>query len=229
MLQKRYILFQTIISVLAFLCSCSLSYAGEISGHEYVDLGLSVKWATCNIGASSPEKFGDYFAWAETAPKDNYVWNSYRWSVPGNSKSQNNADVEIVKYYQISGDSVFSAEDDAASVIFGELWHTPSLTEFNELVHGCAWRWTDNYNQTGVAGYEGSSKVNGNKIFFPACGEYSSIDVFGDGSSGSYWTSSFSDVSPEWAYSLQFDFDAIRISCDFVYKFSGHCIRPVCR
>lgn len=87
--------------------------SGNIEGHDYVDLGLSVKWATCNIGASKPEGYGDYFAWGETEPKDRYESETYLWTL-----------------------------DDAANAQWGGSWRLPTKTEWDEILHKCFWRWT---------------------------------------------------------------------------------------
>lgn len=83
-------------------------------GVEAVDLGLSVKWASCNVGASEPEEYGDYFAWGETVSKEEYSWATYKWNA-----------------------------DDAASVHWGGKWRMPTAQEWDELLNQCDWEWTD--------------------------------------------------------------------------------------
>ena len=87
--------------------------SGNIEGHDYVDLGLSVKWATCNIGATKPEEYGDYFAWGETEPKESYESETYLWT-----------------------------SNDAAQSKWGGPWRMPTREECKELVRKCIWRWT---------------------------------------------------------------------------------------
>ncbi|MEE1090047.1 MAG: hypothetical protein UH103_01330 [Paludibacteraceae bacterium] len=144
--------------------------------YPYVDLGLSVKWATCNIGAESPEEYGDYFAWGETEPKETYSWATYKWS-KGSSSS-------ITKYNANDGKTVLDPEDDAATVILGENYRMPTVEEGNELIEQCTWSWTT-YNN--VAGYKVTGP-NGNYIFLPAVGYKGSTNPYYPvGEYGLYW------------------------------------------
>ena len=114
-----------------------------INGHEYVDLGLSVKWATCNIGASKPEDCGDYFAWGEDETKPKYY--------PSNNTTENS-------YFKFR---------DAARKKWSGTWRMPTANEFQELIDNCEWTWT---TQGVLDGYKVTSKKNGNSIFLPAAG-----------------------------------------------------------
>lgn len=117
---------------------------GTINGHEWVDLGLSVKWATCNVGATSPERIGNYYAWGETRPKSHYTReNSVTWR----------------KYI---GDIAGNAQYDAARANWGGNWRMPTKTECQELVKNCTW---ERAKQGGMNGYKVTSKKNGNSIF----------------------------------------------------------------
>ena len=151
-----------------------------VNGHEFVDLGLSVKWATCNIGASSPQDGGFYYAWGETRPKTDYSWKTYFDIVDGSS----NPHLSDEDYTYIKDDFVnytrltktkLDRDCDAASVIWGGSWEIPSHEEFNEL-------WTLDHEWTSIAGIYGVrfKAKNGNSIFLPAVGGMqhdSSLDV----------------------------------------------------
>jgi hypothetical protein len=112
--------------------------ANIINNHEYVDLGLSVKWATCNIGASTPQEFGSYFAWGETNPKSDYSWKTY-FDLVGGASNPHLSDGgysykkdDFIKYNRFTN-LKFGRNNDAASVLWGSSWRTPSHEDFNEL------------------------------------------------------------------------------------------------
>ncbi|MBQ3576658.1 MAG: hypothetical protein IJA28_04490, partial [Coprobacter sp.] len=139
------------------------------NGHEYIDLGLpsGIKWATCNVGATTPEEYGDYFAWGETEPKDFYNWNTYKHCVE-------NGDYYSVNSYCPNSDigvednrTILDAEDDAASANWGGSWRMPTKKEQEELLNNCIW---SPPSQNGKSGYKIISKINGNSIFLPAAG-----------------------------------------------------------
>ena len=203
---------------------------GSENGYEYVDLGLSVKWATCNVGASKPEEYGDYFAWGETQPKDYYDWRTYKYC--------NGSAYSLTKYctdsYYGSGiiDNRTTLDwmlDDAAHANWGGSWRMPTIEEQQELIDNCTWTWT---TQNGVYGYKVTSKKSGytNKsIFLPAAGgRYLSSLVYA-GSSGVYWSSSLYTDDPGSACLLSF-----RSDCVYGYghgggRVWGNSVRPVCR
>lgn len=156
-----------------------------ITGHEYVEMGNGLKWATCNVGATRPEESGDYFAWAETAP---YYQPGHAHDVPfddadwKDGKSHGYADTSNVyfniatkqytKYIQ-EGGSKLEYEDDAARQNWGGTWRMPTESEWSDLLTMCDLDWTDNYNGTGVAGMILTSRREetlGNQIFLPAAG-----------------------------------------------------------
>lgn len=121
---------------------------GTINGHEWVDLGLSVKWATCNVGASSLSAYGNYYAWGETRTKSEYNYSN------------------SVTYEKSMGDIAGSSQYDAARANWGSSWRLPTKAEFQELINNCTWTWT---SQGGHNGYKVTGK-NGNSIFLPAAG-----------------------------------------------------------
>ena len=142
-----------------------------IDGHEYVDLGLSVLWAKCNLGATDSSDGGDFYAWGETIPKTSFYWSNYKWC-KGDSYS-------ITKYNSRSSDGVIDnvsqlkPVDDAASIAWGASWRMPTCDELVELRMNCEWESTF---VNGILGYIGKSRINGNSIFLPATGWYWSND-----------------------------------------------------
>ena len=212
--------------------------------HEYVDLGLpsGTLWATCNVGANTPEEFGDYFAWGETTPKDFYDWSNYRW---GHWKWDTISDhfyhVEVTwyKYYSenrtnsgsVDGDrkTELDPEDDAAYVNWGSRWRMPTLEQFQELLDKCKWQWTKRNSAKGhlVTG------PNGNSIFLPASGGY--VDkLYNDNVCGYYW--SRTRCSPDKltleasgqgdAYILFLDYSRNEVWYDS--RYDGSTVRAVC-
>lgn len=183
-----------------------------------VDLGLSVKWANFNVGASAPEDYGDYFAWGEIEPKDEYNWDTYKWC-EGSYKTQTkyctNSDYGIV-----DNKTILELSDDAAYANWGSNWRMPTKEEQDELHEECTWTWT---TQNGVNGYKVTSKTNGNSIFLPVAG-YRGNSILGlAGSSGFYWSSSL--FTPNNAYNLNFDssdVDSYGGNRDY-----GRSVRPV--
>lgn len=165
----------------------------KYNGHEYVDLGLSVKWATMNVGATSPEDYGGYFAWGETQSKSTYNWGSYFDSVDGSNTNFNK--------YSTSKKTTLDPEDDAAHVNWGGDWRMPTSNEVNELINSCTWTWT---TQNGVNGYKVTSKKNGNSIFLPAAGCRNDSSLRYVGSLGGYWSSSLDSSYSYNAYFLDF-------------------------
>ena len=186
---------------------------------EYVDLGLSVRWAVCNVGANAPEEYGDYFAWGEIETKNYYQLNNYQWaaSVTG----------MILKYCtnsflgNVDNKTQLEPEDDAARVICEDRWRIPTEYEFNELINNCSITWT---SSNGVYGLEFVSKKNGNSIFIPAAGYY--YDVEKDASSfGYYWTSTLDINDSTKAKQFAFNEDGHNLSSST--RYFGQTIRPV--
>lgn len=142
------------------------------------DLGLSVKWAHVNVGATYPEEAGDYFAWAETEPKTQYTWTNYKYC--------NGSAGSITKYSsRVDSLSVLEIQDDAASVNWGGKWRMPTIYEINELCEKCRWTWTE---KDGVGGYTVSPKRhNGKSIFLPLAGHMEGASLIDYNNTGSYW------------------------------------------
>ena len=132
--------------------------------HQYVDLGLSVKWATFNLGATAPEESGDYFAWGEVEPKAEYSWENYKWC--------DGTESVMTKYNDEDGKSILDMVDDAAHVNWGGDWRMPTKEELDELCDKCNWEWI---MLNGVNGCKVTGP-NGNSIFLPAAGLYNTFD-----------------------------------------------------
>ena len=166
----------------------------DANGHAYVDLGLpsGTLWTTCNIGATKPEEYGDYFAWGETSTKDTYDWTTYKYSKGDEDELTKYCDDSDYGYnYGYNGftDSLNTLEpsDDAATVNWGSGWQTPSDEQWEELLANTTNKWT---MQNGVKGLLFTSKKNSETLFLPAAG-CRWDDEFDDvGSYGSYWSSS---------------------------------------
>lgn len=192
--------------------------SGMLNGHEYVDLGLSVKWATCNIGANSPEKSGTYYAWGETSPKYDYSWHNYFDA----------ADNEGERFYEYFT-STFNRQGrnktdpqsgrDAARKFWESTWRLPTKEEMEELTKKCRWIWGNINGQNGfwVIG------TNGNKIFLPAtgCAEGTTKHIYNK--HGLYQTSTL--YYQQYEYSLYFIQEST--SLGLMSRDTGVPIRPV--
>ena len=191
-----------------------------VDNHEYVDLGLSVKWATMNVGATTPEEYGDYFAWGEVKPKEEYVWSTYKWC--NGSKNTLTKYCTNSEYGTVDNKTVLESADDVAAVNWGASWRMPTDAELTELREQCTWTWT---TQNGVNGYKVTGS-NGNSIFLPAAGYRSDSSLYDAGSYGYYWSSSLDADSPYDAYELYFDSDNVYWYDD--NRSFGQSVRPVC-
>lgn len=198
---------------------------GTYNGHEYVDLGLpsGTLWATCNVGASKPEQYGDYFAWGETKPKATYDWKTYKYC--------NNGDFEqLTKYcskfeYGYHGFTdnltVLQPQDDAATTNWGSGWCTPTKEQWKELEENTTNTWK---TWDGVEGrlFKGN---NGEVLFLPAAGYRWDGGLDDAGSYGGYWSSSLHTDDPNTAWEFYFDSDYY-----YVYdygRYDGLTVRPV--
>ena len=189
--------------------------------HEYVDLGLSVKWATCNVGANSPEEYGDYFAWGETKPKEEYNWETYTfcWG------ARNTMNKYCIDSYngKVDNKTTLELTDDAARVNWGSSWRMPTREELNELEYDCSWTWT---TQNGVEGYKVISKKNGNSIFLPAAGHRYYDDLSGAGRHGYYLSSSLG--TSNYAFGVDLYFSHVSLKGYFNDRCEGRSVRAVC-
>lgn len=181
-----------------------------------VDLGLSVKWANCNVGATKPEEYGDYFAWGETTPKEEYEWSTYF--------DTKNEGLTFIKY-KAKGGHTLELEDDVAHVNWGGAWRMPTETEQDELRNKCTWTWT---TQNGVNGYLVKSKKNSNSIFLPAAGIRMGTLLSNDGLDGRYWSSSLNmEDRSNSAYCIYFNVNYVMYGG--LSRYYGRSVRPVCK
>ncbi|MBP3353720.1 MAG: hypothetical protein J6L02_03610 [Bacteroidales bacterium] len=194
------------------------------NGHAYVDLGLSVKWATCNVGATSPEEYGDYFAWGETTPKTTYDWSTYKYC-NGTYDSMTKYCIDS-EYGTVDNKTTLELSDDAAHVNWGGSWRMPTKAEQDELrnTDNCIWTWT---TQNGVNGYKVTSNKNGNSIFLPAAGCRDSSDLYYAGSYGYYWSSSLNPSDSYYAYYVYFVSGSVYWSY-YYGRCYGLSVRAVC-
>ena len=215
------------------------SYADRIQAipsvpvQEAIDLGLpsGLKWASCNLGATKPEEYGDYYAWGEVEPyyssQDPLTWkdgkgNGYAWSSYFDNPSGDGTTFE--KYDNVKK-IVLDLEDDAAHVNLGGNWRMPTDAEWIELRAECTWTWVLDYNGSGVNGMLVSSS-NGNSIFLPASGFRDGTSLIVAGSRGIFWSSSLDLDFPYRAWNVHFDTDIIYENYDS-WRCCGSSIRPV--
>lgn len=198
-------------------------YTIPVSAHpEAVDLGLSVKWASCNVGASSPSDYGSYFAWGETSPKSDYSWLTYLFRASGDSWYNN---VTFSKYNTSDLERILDLSDDAARVNWGGSWRMPTVSDFSELLSYCTWTLT---TMEGKNGYVMTSKMNGNSIFLPVAGGYNGT-YLKDGCVY-YWSSCLPSLGtqgfPKDAYYLGGNSGRLIVIGDGD-RYEGGSVRPV--
>ena len=192
--------------------------SGSIDGRDYVDLGLpsGTLWATCNVGASSPEDYGDYFAWGETSAKTMYNWSTY-FDTKDNGNTFN-------KYNNNDGLTILEPEDDAAYKNWGPAWRMPSKDQIDELINSnyTTTEWT---TQNGVNGRLIISNSNGNSVFLPAAGARPGSFLFDAGSGGDYWSRTLNSEYPDRAWGLYFHSSSVYTG--YYYRYVGRSVRPV--
>ena len=179
-----------------------------ISTQKKVDLGLNVCWAGWNVGATSPEGYGNYYAWGETTTKSDYSKSSYQYI--------NGSD------YVNIGSNISGTRYDVARSQWGGSWRLPTKAEMKELKNRCTWSWT---TYKGVPGYKVTGP-NGNSIFLPAAGYRDGTELGGRGYLGSYWSGTLNGSNSLNAYYLYFSSSDHYVSS--YYRWSGHTVRPGC-
>ena len=192
------------------------TYKIDPSKKEFVDLGLpsGTLWATCNIGATKPEEFGNYFAWGEVAPKFYYAKLTYKWCYD-----------DTWTKYSNSGDTL-ELSDDVAYVNWGGDWRMPTKAELEEL---CKYTICKIHSINGVEGYELTSVMNGNTIFFPTSGSksYDKTDNRWD----EYWSNSLDNdlnaLSLSFGSSYEYGTYKGKVNCGSEWRFLGLPVRPV--
>ena len=244
---------------ICFLAACCLAMClsaysidkGTEKGHEWVDLGLpsGTKWATCNVGASNPQEYGNYYAWGEVKPKSTYNWRTYKYSSSNGQLTKYNIESRYGRNGFADGKTMLELEDDAAYFNWGGKWRMPTKAQRDELLALCYWVWTENYNGSGVKGYivykakaEADKGVKVSKknpplssyslsdahIFLPAAGFRRNGDLGYAGSVGYYWFSSLSADNPNFAWDVSFNSDYVYYDYGGfrVYGFSVRAVIP---
>ena len=192
--------------------------------HDYVDLGLpsGTLWATCNVGANSPEEYGNYYAWGETEPKSYYHSSNYKWY--DSSTSSYTKYVHNTGWGSSTSEISLEIEDDAARANWGGDWRMPTLDEIKELNNSSYCTWTAT-TLNGVNGYQVTSKKNGKYIFLPAAGYRYGSSLSNAGSYGYYWSSSLYSSDSFYACYLYFNSDSHNWYLSD--RFFGRTVRPV--
>ena len=206
-----------------------IEVSGTYKGHDYVDLGLpsGTLWATCNVGANSPEEYGDYIAWGETSVKPRYDWENYKYC--------NGVKDQLTKYCSDSvwgqngftdALSILQPDDDAATANWGEGWNMPTKEQWEELEQHTT------YTRTKYNGVEGFlfTASNGRGVFFPNAGIFSGGYVSSDTNFGFYWSSSLRIEHPFHAWHYHFIDDYFEEDCldKRGNRDEGLSVRPVC-
>ncbi len=204
--------------------TCTVVVKTYNNGHEYVDLGLSVKWATVNIGASSPETPGSYFAWGETTPKSTYNWGTYKHCKGSMTTLTKYCRLEY--FGNVDNKTVLDLSDDAARYNWGGTWRIPTYSEMNELIKKCNVSWAV---QNGVEGRK-ITGPNGNSIFLPATGYYSDSSIQGtEENTAIYSTNSIYANGDSHCSCLYFNKQGnFNPGMTGWYRYNGLCVRAVC-
>ena len=190
-------------------------FAQDKVQHEYVDLGLSVKWATCNVEADQPEEVGGIYAWGEVGTKDEYKWENYRLGVGGDLPFER----KLSKYNTdrsrgpVDNKTTLDLVDDVANVRWGSSWRMPTLEEWTELRQNCTWT-VDSIN--GVKGLRATSNKPGytdRSIFLPEA---------------DYWSSSLHELTPLFALGTPIGVQKLLMLDLVKEREKGYPVRPVC-
>ncbi len=251
-LLKSFALFALLATVFVSCSKDDDENSNDNSDSNVVDLGLpsGVKWATCNLGATAPCDYGNYYAWGETQTKDDYSWETY--------KHCNGSAETLTKYcydaeYGNNGftDNLTTLEsaDDAATAVLGSDYSMPNVDDWSELSSQCYWVWTLNYNNQGVSGYivykaksagdkgekvyaEGtpsaSYSLKDAHIFLPVAGFRINKNINSDGSIGRYWSASLSEGKPSDTRYCSFYGRKVYPTSDY-NRYCGLSVRPVQR
>ncbi len=204
--------FFALCSAAVLFAACEKNDEPKNDTQEAVDLGLSVKWATCNVGANTPEAYGNYYAWGETTTKSDYLWDNYKYG-DGTTFS---------KYNTTDGKTTLETVDDIAAVNWGGKWRMPTDAEWIELYEKCTWTWT---TQNGVNGYK--VKATNDSIFLPVAGYRFREYTLGADNTGHYWSSSLNTDTLNMAHQVYFDsHNVYRFNSD---RYIGLAVRPVCK
>ncbi len=213
-------------SIMDVYQDCDLNVAptnGILDGHEWVDLGLPSGnlWATCNVGANSPEEYGDYFAWGETEPKSDYSWSTYKYGSYSAALTKYCNNSSYGKNGFTDTLTVLEPMDDVATVNWGNGWRMPTFDEIQELNNKCSSVWTTQNGKNGRL----FTGPNGNTLFLPAAGRYEGSSLLEADSCGNYWSSSLGTDVPYLA--CRFYFNSDNAAWGDYGRYFGRSVRPV--
>lgn len=201
---------------------CTWDPPYHVDPPSLIDLGLpsGVLWGSCNVGASHPWEYGDYFAWGETSPKTSYAWNGYfYWAGSGNRVKKYVLDAD---FGTVDNLSTLDENDDVASTALGEKFRMPTSQDFSELQRYGKWTWTQ---MEGVWGYEVKSTINGKTIFLPAAGLMNGMNLASSGRFGYYWSASLNGKMSNEGVNLTFG--STEYSISGMTRYFGCPVRPV--
>ena len=215
----RMFMFVGMLPILQGSLSSCTPEQEEVDSHEAVDLGLSVKWASCTVGANSPEDYGGYYAWGETEKKGNYDWGTYKYR----DDKDGDGVFDFGDGYQNIGFNISGTSYDVAHVKWGDGWRMPTLDEINELCEKCSRQWI---TVNGVSG-QMVTGPNGNSIFLPATGEIYGTDVEYRGLVGIYRSGMLYEARNSEAYCICFDIDGLDWGSYVEFRDYGFTVRPV--
>lgn len=206
-------------SILKVRYADAIDFDVRVTQHGHaVDLGLSVRWAYFNVGATEPEQYGNYYAWGEIeVDTAGYFWETYKWC--------NGTDEYVTKYCESDGKTTLDSSDDVARMRkeWGGRWRLPTQGEIKELLSECEWEWAQ---INGVNGYKVTGP-NGNSIFLPAAGFKHGVELYYSGSSGYYWSSTLNEYE-SYYYASGIKFDGKDNECyDYFSRYFGRTVRPV--
>ena len=196
-------------------------------GVEAVDLGLpsGLKWASCNVGTTTPEGYGNYYAWGEVKTKANYSWLTYKYAKKDREKLTKYCTNSTYGYNGfVDNKNTMELGDDVAYATWGGTWRMPTNTEWSELLNNCTWTWT---TQNNVNGYLVKSNTNSNSIFLPAAGCYKGTALNDAGSIGYYWSARLS-LKSYFARYFKINSDTHIVGNANERRY-GLSIRPVCQ
>ncbi len=193
---------------------------------QVVDLGLSVAWASYNVGASRPEEYGNYYAWGEVLTKEDYSWDTYRYANGKDKLTKYCSNAALGNEGFTDSKTVLEPADDAAYTNWGSAWRMPTKAEWDELTTNCTWTAA---TQDGVTGYKVESEDTGESIFLPAAGCFFGTDTQSVNANNHYWSSELNTEKPSAAWLLYTE-----VSEDGLYvvandtREQGMSVRPVC-
>lgn len=212
-------------AALLLMLVATVTGCGKKNKHEYVDLDLpsGILWATSNVGASSPEEYGDYFVWGETTAKKIYDWSTYKYCNGDNDKLTKYCNDSDYGHNGFTDDlTTLLPEDDAATANWGSNWRMPTQEEWEELKSNTTKIWT---TRNGVSGMLFTAS-NGNSIFLPAAGSRWDDKLYDAGSFGFYWSSTLYTSDPINAWRFYFNSDDFDLNY-YDYRGFGQSVRPV--